>query len=97
MYDIVTIGGAMRDIYFYTDEGLIIDNPKDPLREKLIAFELGAKIYIKEVYLGAGGGASNTAAGMARLGLKIATITRVGQDREGDELIKDMKGIIYFF
>lgn len=91
MYDIITIGGVMRDIFFYTNEGLIINNPKDPLREKLICFELGAKIYIKEIIMGAGGGASNTATGLSILGLKTAIVVRVGQDREADQLIKDMK------
>ncbi|MCH7759762.1 hypothetical protein IID20_05415, partial [Patescibacteria group bacterium] len=90
-YDIVAIGGAMRDIIFYTDDGLILDNPKDPLCEKLIAFELGAKIYIKGVYFDSGGGANNAAAGFAKLGLKTAVILRVGQDREGDALIKALR------
>lgn len=91
MYDIIAIGGAMRDIIFYTDEGLIRDNPKDPLVQKLIAFELGAKVYIKEVYFETGGGANNTATGFSKLGLKTGVVLRVGQDREGDALIKEMK------
>jgi len=90
-YDILTIGGAMRDIIFLTTEGLVIDNFKDPLRQKLIGFELGAKIYVKKVYFEPGGGASNTAVGFSKLGLKTAIMSRVGQDREGDQLIKGMK------
>lgn len=90
-YDIIAIGGAMRDILFYTDEGLILDNPADPLRERVIAFELGAKVYIKQVYFEAGGGANNTATGFSKLGLKTGVVLRVGQDREGDALIKEMK------
>jgi len=90
-YDILTIGGIMRDIIFLTTEGLVIDNYKDPLRQKLIGFELGAKIYVKKVYFEPGGGASNTAVGFSKLGLKTAIMGRVGQDREGDQLIKGMK------
>ena len=90
-YDILTIGGVMRDIIFLTTEGLVIDNFQDPLRQKLIGFELGAKIYVKKVYFEPGGGASNTAVGFSKLGLKTAIMGRVGQDREGDQLIKSLK------
>lgn len=90
-YDILTIGGVMRDIIFLTTEGLVIDNYQDPLRQRLIGFELGAKIYVKKVYFEPGGGASNTATGFSKLGLKTAIMGRVGLDREGDQLIKSLK------
>lgn len=90
-YDIVTIGGVMRDIIFLTSEGLVVDNTHDPLCQRLIAFELGAKIYVKKVYFESGGGANNTAAGFSKLGLKTAIVGRIGQDREGDQLVKEMK------
>ncbi len=90
-YDILTIGGVMRDIIFLTTEGLVVENPKDVLRQRLIGFELGAKIYVKKVYFEPGGGASNTAVGFSKLGLKAAIMGRVGQDREGDQLIKALK------
>ncbi|MFA6146258.1 MAG: carbohydrate kinase family protein [Patescibacteria group bacterium] len=89
-YDIITIGGAIRDIIFYTNEGLVVNNP-NPLCEKLIAFELGAKIYTDEAYWSWGGGADNTGVGVAKLGLKTAIIVRVGADSEGDELVKYFK------
>ena len=90
-YDILTIGGIMRDIIFLTTEGLAIDNSRDPLCQRLIAFELGAKIYVKKVYFEPGGGASNTAVGFSKLGLKTAIMGRVCQDREGDQLVKGFK------
>lgn len=95
IYDIITIGGAVRDIIFYTEEGKILSTPQDPLCEKVIAFEVGAKIYVKEVYLTSGGGAHNTAVGFSRLGLNTAAIFKVGKDREGDALIQEItkKGV----
>jgi len=90
-YDIIAIGGAMRDIIFYTREGLVLDNSDNPVCERLIAFELGAKVHIKEVYFGTGGGAINSAVGFSRLGIKTAVLARVGDDREGDSLIKEMR------
>ena len=91
-YDIVTIGGATQDITFYTDELMVIDNPKkDPLRKKLAAFEYGAKIPVREIFVGRGGGATNTASTFASLGLKAATLLRVGNDKEGKAVIADLK------
>jgi len=90
MFDIITIGGATRDIIFKTEEGLVIKNPEDPLREKLLAFELGAKIYSNEVSFELGGGACNSAAGFANLGLKTAIVARLGEDSEGSRIIKDL-------
>lgn len=87
-FDIITIGGAMRDIFFSTKEGKVLLNQKDPLCRHMIAFELGAKVYVDIVNFESGGGANNTATGFSLLGLKTALIARVGDDREGDSLIK---------
>jgi len=87
-FDIITVGGAMRDIFFSTKEGKVVSNEEDPLCRYMIAFELGAKVYVDSVHFESGGGANNTAAGFANLGLKTALIARVGADREGDSLIK---------
>ncbi|KKR32035.1 MAG: hypothetical protein UT64_C0044G0012 [Candidatus Falkowbacteria bacterium GW2011_GWF2_39_8] len=43
-YDFITIGGATEDMMIFTDEGILFDNKKDILRQKLLAFEYGAKI-----------------------------------------------------
>ncbi len=90
-FDIVTVGGAMRDIFFSTKEGKVVSNEKDPLCRHMIAFELGAKVYVDSVHFESGGGANNTAAGFATLGLNTALIARVGSDREGDSLLKTAK------
>jgi len=88
-FDIVTVGGAMRDIFFSTKEGKVLLNQKDPLCRHMIAFELGAKVYMDAVNFESGGGANNTATGFSLLGLKTALIARVGYDREGDSLVKN--------
>ncbi len=89
-HDIVTIGGATRDIMFYTDEGRLVGNQADPLRQKLIGFEYGAKIKPVALYQVLGGGGCNTAVCFARLGLKTATFIRLGLDRDGDAIRADL-------
>jgi ribokinase len=90
-FDVVTIGGATRDITFFTDQGVLIDNKKDPTRERLFAFEYGAKIKIKEAYFTLGGGACNTAVAFSRLGLRAAPIIRIGNDKNGQAILDDLK------
>lgn len=88
---ITTIGGATRDIMFYTDDMVIVDNKKDLLRQKLIGFEYGGKIYSQDVYLTFGGGGMNAAVNFAKLGIKTQTILSLGEDLIGQEIKKYLK------
>lgn len=81
----------MQDIIFITKEGKIISNASDPLCLKLIGFEAGSKIYTKKSYFSLGGGASNIAVGLRRLGLKTGLIARLGQDVLGQTIVKELK------
>jgi ribokinase len=90
-YDVITIGGVVEDISFHTNEGVIIDNKKDLLRQKLLAFEYGAKIKIDKVDKTFGGGAANTAVCFSRLGLKTACMASIGADERGKRLLNNFK------
>ena len=87
---ITTIGGATRDIMFYTDDMILVDNKQDLLRQKLIGFEYGAKIYSRDVYLTFGGGGMNTAVNFAGLGIRTQAILSVGDDLVGQEIVQDL-------
>ena len=91
MYDIITIGGATRDMTFVTDKGKVIETPENLTEQKLLAFEYGAKIKSEEVFFNFGGGACNTAATFAKLGLNVAVNCRVGNDDDGESTIKNLK------
>ncbi len=88
---VTTIGGATRDMMFYTDDMLLLDNKKDLLRQKLIGFEYGAKIYSKEVYLTYGGGGANAAVSFASLGIKAQTILSLGDDTLANDFLINLK------
>ncbi|MFH1822855.1 MAG: carbohydrate kinase family protein [Patescibacteria group bacterium] len=90
-YDIITIGGATEDITFYTKEGILIDNKKDILRQKLLAFEYGAKVRVDESHSTFGGGAANTAVSFSRLGFNVATMIAIGQDIRGKRIVENLK------
>jgi ribokinase len=89
-YDFITIGGLVEDISFATDQGVLIDNPKDLTRQKLIGFEYGAKIRVEDVTRFPGGGANNAAVCLSRLGFKTALLGAVGEDEIGKALIKNL-------
>lgn len=90
-YDFITIGGAAEDISFLTGDGLLLDNKKDILRQKLLAFEYGAKIEIDKVYYSFGGGAANAAVCLARLGFRTANIGTIGDDERGRRILENFK------
>lgn len=90
-YNFITIGGATRDISFFTNRGVLINNKKDILQQKLLAFEYGAKIKVDEFYYSHGGGASNAAVCLANFYFKTACIAAVGNDENGYLIKKNLK------
>lgn len=91
MYDFITVGGTTRDISFFTDQGVLVNNKKDILRQKLLAFESEAKIKVDKFYYSFGGGAANAAACLSNFGQKTACLSTVGDDENGVYIIKNLK------
>ncbi|MFH1598074.1 MAG: carbohydrate kinase family protein [Patescibacteria group bacterium] len=90
-FQVVTIGGATRDITFRTDDGELIDTPHLLTKQKLLAFEYGAKIISRQCHYTLGGGGTNAAVGLTRLGLKVASFVNVGSDNLGGQVIKNLQ------
>ncbi len=89
-FDVVTVGGATSDILFYSKDGELIST-KNATKEKLLAFEFGAKIYADKIYFDYGGGAANAAVTFARMGLKTSILCRVGIDDNGKNILQNFK------
>jgi ribokinase len=89
-YDFITIGGLVEDVTFRTDEGVLIDNPADITRQKLVGFEYGAKISIREAKHFPGGGANNAAVCFSRLGFKTAMLGAIGEDATGKMMMQNL-------
>lgn len=86
MYDIITIGGAVRDANF-----LFTQKKERKQIGKFTCFLSGVKINVDHVFFTSGGGACNVAVGLAGFGLKTAAIACVGNDASGREVIADLK------
>jgi fructokinase len=89
-YDIITIGGGVRDYLAITSEDQIIPDTREPTK-KLLAFEFGAKIVISELASCLGGGACNVAVGTSRLGLRVAALANLSADDDGQWAAKILK------
>lgn len=89
---IVCIGSAGKDIFFPTEEGLIIENPDDLCALKKIAFELGAKYQVDDRFEALGGCAANVATGLAKLGLEVDCYSKVGKDITGRWIKDQLRG-----
>ena len=88
-YNFITIGGATEDITLYTTEGILIDNKKDLTRQKLLAFEYGAKIKVNKSISSFGGGAANAAVCLSGFGFKAACLCAIGEDARGQSILNN--------
>ena len=89
--NVLSIGGSVRDVLFYTSQAELVKNPKNKLKQKLFAFEFGAKIYSKNVFFSLGGGAANSSVNFSYLGLKVAIYTRLGSDFNSKVIFNEIR------
>lgn len=87
----LTIGGVTEDFTLQDKNGILIDNRKDPTKQKLLAFEFGAKINVADISFTFGGGAGNAAVSLARLGSSVAIFSAVGKDLSGKAIVANLK------
>lgn len=89
MFDIITVGGVSRDVFFLTHEGSVINDLKH--HQKLIAFQYGSKIIPEQTYFSYGGGGANTAISFAKMGLHTAAILNIGQEGTGSLVVRELE------
>lgn len=56
-----------------------------------VSFKFGAKVPVKNVYVGLGGGAANVAVGTTRLGINTSICTYLGKDNDGKNAKVDLE------
>lgn len=86
MYDVITCGSAVVDVFVMTHTDNVLVHGK-----KEIAYPLGTKILIKDKHVMVGGGGTNTATCFARLGLKVGFLGCLGNDVDADYILKSLK------
>jgi len=88
MYDVITIGSATVDALARTEFYEMIHGRH---KEEYIAYPVGTKILMKELILTTGGGGTNTAVALSRLGHKVAFLGKVGSKYNSSRVIKELK------
>ena len=89
MFDIITIGSATRDVFLVSKSFVTLKSNKFPTGSgECVA--LGSKVDLDKLVLTTGGGATNAAATFSLLGFHTATITRIGDDSSGKDVIDDL-------
>lgn len=90
MFDVITIGTATRDAFIKSAAFKILKDARF-VTGKAECLSLGSKINVDDLIFSTGGGATNTAVTFARQGLKVACISRIGDDSGGGEVVKELK------
>lgn len=90
MFDVITIGGATRDIYFKYDK---LKPRKDAgaLGLKYLLVPYGEKMVADDTYYCYGGGALNSATAFSRLGARTATLCSLGKEGSGSLAVDFLK------
>lgn len=83
----VSIGGLTYDLFVNITHEIV----EEPGQRAALRLPLGEKIHIERVKGICGGGASNTAVGLARLGCAATCCGVVGSDQWGEELLKNLQ------
>src|SRR3989338_4857585 len=94
LFDVITIGSAVRDNFLFLERGdaLLLKNPQpNPLCERLLGLEYGAKIYVHRSVRALGGGGINTAITFSRLGFKTAASVPLGCDDDAAAIFNCLK------
>lgn len=86
MYDVVSIGSALIDIFIYSEEFSL----KHAEQGVLLCQRLGDKIEVDDFILKTGGGGSNTAVGFARMGFSTSIISETGKDQWSQIIVDEL-------
>jgi ribokinase len=91
MYEVITVGSNTIDVFARTrfSELIKIMNPEGEI--DLLAYPSGSKILIEELNFTTGGGGTNAAVALSRLGHKVAYLGKVGNDANSDFIVNDLK------
>lgn len=88
MYDIITVGSSTVDVFAKTE---FCEMLKGINKEDCIAYPVGSKILINELIITIGGGGTNTAVSLARLGHKVAYLGKTGTRENSHRIKLDLK------
>jgi len=91
MYDVITIGSSTVDVFAKTKFSEVIKIMDSKGETDLLAYPTGSKILIEKLEFTTGGGATNTAVALSRLGHKVACISKSGCGANAEKIKRHLK------
>ena len=82
MFDIVSVGNATIDAFI---------SLKAPVKKGCLLLPVGSKKEVESIFYSTGGGATNTAVGFRRLGLRTAVLAAIGNDAAGKIVLRELR------
>ncbi|MBN2111683.1 carbohydrate kinase family protein [Candidatus Woesearchaeota archaeon] len=86
MYDAITVGSGTIDVFVDTGKKLFHDAKKG-----YVHVPFGSKILVEKLNMDTGGGGTNCAVSLSRLGLKVAWIGKTGAGANSERILSQMK------
>ena len=91
MYDVITVGSSTVDVFAKTKTSELIKIYNSSGETNLLVYPTGSKILVEELNFTTGGGATNTAVCLARMGHKVACISKMGTGSNSSKVIRHLK------
>jgi ribokinase len=91
MYDIITVGSSTVDVFAKTKFSELIKIFDKKGETDFLAYPTGSKILIDDLEFTTGGGATNTAVSFARLGHRVACISKMGCGGNAEKVKNHLK------
>lgn len=88
LFDAITVGSATLDLFLKSNEFTVA--PDDQGVEQL-SLRYGTKLNVEEFAMQSGGGATNVAVGLRRLGFTTAVIAEIGKDLPARAILDELK------
>jgi ribokinase len=86
MYDVITVGSGTIDAFVDTGKKLFQNSKGGHVK-----VPFGSKVLVEKLNIDTGGGGTNCAVSLSRLGLKVAWIGKIGSGANSERVISQMK------
>ncbi len=89
-YDFLVFGSVTSDIFLSSQQFRLLSGQSLGAKTAICTL-YGEKVEIRQRLISSGGGGSNVAVGLGRLGLKTALVARLGNDCFGQQVVRELK------
>ena len=89
-FEVITFGSAILDVLLKSPD-FQITKTKKAFTQSSLVIPYGVKLEVSDLVVSSGGGGTNTAVGLSRLGLKTALVARCGWDFAGKIIRQETK------